>query len=224
MRAECCFGTLLIQYARAVTRAALWPPFAGTRTVTLDNLLPDYEAAFASVAPEEEVTLATFSGRNISAARQSIPFPNGTVFHAISWRAVDMMETQDGRTPYRAKAQDRADQYASMNIVDAEGTVARSERSSRASKSVAMLFRKALLAGRTNAPPPLRKLKLMGLVVGIIIIIAAIVLIEVALSSLSALTSSAQLASSGANRWGRGSSCDGFCCSTSAPAREVRIA
>jgi hypothetical protein len=174
--------------------------------VTLDSLLPDYEAAFASATDGEEVTLATFSGRNISASRQSVPFPNGAVFHVISWRAADAAEAQsDLRTPYRSKEQDRADQYASTNI-EPDGTVARSERSSRASRSVARVFRKALLDGRTSAPPPLRKLKLMGLVVGIIIIIAAIVLIEVALSSLSALTSSAQLASSGANRWGRGSS------------------
>ena len=80
------------------------------------------------------------------------------------------------------------------------GRADRSERSGKTAASVATVFRKALLDGRSEAPPPLRRLRLMGLVVVIIVAVAAISLTSVASSNLNAVLSSTQLVWSGANR------------------------
>ena len=76
----------------------------------------------------------------------------------------------------------------------------RSERSGKSMQSAAFVFRKAVLDGRTVAPLPLRRLRTIGIVVVCVTAAAAIALISVAATNLSAVLASTTLVWSGADR------------------------
>jgi hypothetical protein len=83
---------------------------------------------------------------------------------------------------------------------NARGDGTRSERSGKTTASVTTVFRRALLDGREGSPPPLRRLREMGLVVAIVVAIAAISLASVASNNLNAVVASTLLVASGASR------------------------
>lgn len=200
---------------------------SGSRGTVLESLLPKYEAAFASVVAGEYVQISASFGRRIAASRSSVPFPNGAVMHIIAWHELESAHRPPPRadtdvdllgTEFIPRTAPRAANAAASEAAVPVGAAvhaeedaddgdalmahaaARSEHSSgKVSKSIATIFRKALADGGAEALP-LRRLRVVTLFAVFFIAVAAIALMSVASSNLTAVVASTKLVWSGASR------------------------